>query len=84
MALVITANTGANTLIISASLWAAMANVAGIQYGSGGNTNIGLVASQMIASGLRDSSDRLLNHGERTTAGLTVSYIENNVKANSE
>jgi len=84
MSKVITSDTGANTLTISASLWAAMANVAGIQYGSGGNTNIELVACQMIASGLRDYADRIMGPGQRTGAGLTISYIETNVKGNSE
>ncbi len=83
MAKVITANTGSKFLTLSTSAWAALANVAVVTLGAASNTNMELIASQWISSGLRWHKEQRLSHGQATDAGITGAYLDS-VKANSE
>ncbi len=84
MAKLVTCNTGSQFFTLSNSLYGALSNVCVVHFGSVSNTNLELLVAQYLASGLRYSADQRLSEGAKGTAGLTISYLEGNVKANSE
>ena len=84
MAKLVTANTDEKALTLSTSLYAAMSNAALFHFGAVSNTTIEKTACLFFSAGLRNTADFLMSSGQVTEAGLTVAYLENNLKANSE
>jgi hypothetical protein len=84
MAKLVTANTGEKTLTLSTSVYAALSNAVVFHFGAVSNTNLEKLACLYLANGLRASADFHMTSGEVTAAGLSVSYLEGNLKANSE
>ena len=84
MAKLVTVVVNTATVTLSSSLFGAMANCVAIVNGAVNNTNIENLMCSFITQGLREIKDRRLGHGEAGAAGLTHSYIETNVKGNSE
>jgi hypothetical protein len=84
MAKLVTVVANVATVTLSASLFGAIANCVSITTGGTTNTNVELFVASCLAQGLRQMKDDRLGHGQATDAGLTHSYIESNVKANSE